>query len=139
MKVGALNNYAISGLYTPGSTFKLITATASLQNGVMAANQYVNDTGTYIVPGCQLFGAGCVFHDDENGGLGEVNLPLALTASSDYSFYNLGDLFSVSTSRLGQTPIQDVANQYGLGELSGIDLAGESIGRIDSQAERVKR
>jgi penicillin-binding protein 2 len=138
LQSGALNNYAIDGLYTPGSTFKMITATAALQKGVISSGQYVNDTGTFTVPTCIAGGAGCVFHDDENGGLGEVNLTGALTASSDYYFYNLGYLFGIQTSRFGQTPIQDVAAQYGLGQPTGVDLLGEAVGRVDSQAERQK-
>ena len=45
-----LINYAIDGLYTPGSTFKLNTATAALDDGIISANQYVDDTGVYHVP-----------------------------------------------------------------------------------------
>ena len=138
LQSGALNNYATSGLYTPGSTFKMITATASLQDGLMGADQVVNDTGTFTVPTCIAGGAGCVFHDDENGGLGYVNLPEALTASSDYYFYNLGYLFSAQETKYGSTPIQNVAADYGLGEATGIDLPGESVGRVDSQAVREK-
>lgn len=138
LQSGALNNYAIDGLYTPGSTFKMITATAALQDGLISAGQYVNDTGTFTVPTCVAGGAGCVFHDDENGGIGEVNMSSALAASSDYYFYNLGYLFGIQTSKYGQTPIQDVAAQYGLGQPTGIDLLGEAVGRVDSQAERQK-
>ena len=135
---GALNNYAISGLYTPGSTFKMITATAALQKGLISAGQYVNDTGTFTVPSCIAGGAGCVFVDDEAGGVGEVNLTGALTASSDYYFYNLGYLFAAQTTKYGKQPIQDVAAQYGLGQASGIDLLGGSVGRVDSAIERQK-
>ena len=135
---GALNNYAISGLYTPGSTFKMITATAALQNGLISAGQYVNDTGTFTVPSCIAGGAGCVFVDDEAGGVGEVNLTGALTASSDYYFYTLGYLFAAQTTKYGKQPIQDVAAQYGLGQASGIDLLGGSVGRVDSAIERQK-
>ena len=135
---GALNNYVISGLYTPGSTFKMITATAALQNGLISAGQYVNDTGTFTVPSCIAGGAGCVFVDDEAGGVGEVNLTGALTASSDYYFYNLGYLFAAQTTKYGKQPIQDVAAQYGLGQASGIDLLGGSVGRVDSAIERQK-
>jgi penicillin-binding protein 2 len=129
-------NNAIQGLYTPGSTFKMISATAQLQTGVLAADQYINDTGTYRVPGCLQGGHGCVFHDDETTGSGEVNLPLALTRSSDYYFYNLGYLFWASRDKYGQTPIQNVAAQYGLGELTGVDLPSEVQGRVDSPQER---
>jgi penicillin-binding protein 2 len=135
---GALNNYALQGLYTPGSTFKMITATASLSKGLFAANQYVNDTGTFKVQSsaCAAGGAGCEFHDDEEGGVGLVNLPGALTTSSDYYFYNLGYLFSIQPSKFGRTPIQDTAAGYGIGMPSGVDLPGEALGRVDSQALR---
>ena len=71
---GAFNNYAIQGLYTPGSTFKLITATAELQTGIFPAYKYIDDTGTYKVPGCLQGAHGCVFHDDDNEAAGEVDL-----------------------------------------------------------------
>ena len=62
----------------------------------------------------------------------------ALTVSSDDFFYNLGALFYDDSATYGQTPIQNQAAQYGLGELTGIDLPGEAQGRVDSQAERLK-
>lgn len=136
LDTGALNNYATNGLYTPGSTFKMITATAQLQSGLMAASQYVNDTGKFVTPGCKVKGAGCVFHDDEAGGLGMVNLPMALAASSDYYFYNIGYLFSVQPSKYGQEPIQRMAAQYGIGMPSGVDLPGVALGRVDSKSVR---
>jgi penicillin-binding protein 2 len=61
-----------------------------------------------------------------------------LTVSSDYYFYNLGFLFSAQESKYGATPIQNVGHEFGLGTSTGVDLAGEAIGRIDSQAERQK-
>ena len=133
---GAFNNYAISGVYTPGSTFKMISATAQLQSGIFPAYRYVNDTGSFKVPGCLQGNHGCVFHDDEASGAGMVNLPLALTKSSDYYFYNLGYLFWSHTGHYGLTPIQDVAAKYGLSEPTNIDLPNESTGRVDSPTVR---
>ena len=49
---GRENNYAIQGEYTPGSTFKLITATADLQDGVYSPSRYYDDTGTFKVSNC---------------------------------------------------------------------------------------
>ncbi len=137
LKVGGFNNYAIQGLYTPGSTFKLITATTELQTGIMSASNYINDTGTFKVPGC-LNGPnhGCIFHDDDNSAAGTVNLPKALTVSSDYYFYNLGYLFWSQTNKYGQTPIQNVAADYGLTQATNIDLPNEVQGRVDSPAVR---
>jgi penicillin-binding protein 2 len=134
---GAFNNFAIQGLYTPGSTFKLITATADLQTGILPAYKIIDDTGTFVVPGC-LKGpnSGCVFHDDDNSAAGLIDLPEALTVSSDYYFYNLGYLFWTHQSEYGQTPIQNVAAQYGLSETTNIDLPNEAQGRVDSPEVR---
>ena len=132
----AFNNYAIQGVYTPGSTFKLITATAELQTGIFPAYKYIDDTGTFRVPGCYQGSHGCVFHDNDNEAAGEVDLPMALTVSSDYYFYNLGYLFWAQTGRYGQTPIQNVGAEYGLDDPTNIDLPNEVTGRIDSPAVR---
>jgi penicillin-binding protein 2 len=132
----AFNNYAIQGIYTPGSTFKLITATAELQTGIFPAYKVIDDTGTFRVPGCYQGSHGCVFHDNDNEAAGYVDLPEALTVSSDYYFYNLGYLFWAQTGRYGQTPIQNVGAEYGLDDPTNIDLPNEVTGRIDSPAVR---
>jgi penicillin-binding protein 2 len=140
---GALNNFAIDGQYIPGSTFKLITATAALNDHLISPGTYVNDTGTFKVPGCLEISHGCVFHDDDNEALGEVDLPMALTASSDFYFYNLGYQFWdnwVNEGRAypyGETPIQDVAAAYGLGGSTGIDLPNEASSIVDSPQVRI--
>jgi penicillin-binding protein 2 len=141
LQSGAMNNYAIGGLYTPGSTFKLFTATAALRDHLITADRYVYDSGKFVVPGCLQGYHGCVFHDDERSGLGAVNLPLALTESSDYYFYNLGYLaWAAYTNNhaypYGETPIQDVATAYGLNSPTGVDLTGEATGRVDSPPVR---
>ena len=135
---GAENNYAIQGEYTPGSTFKLITATADLQDGVYSPAQYYNDTGTFTVKPCNGAAAGCTFSDDLGDAGGEVNLPLALAISSDSYFYNLGELFWNGRSAYGDDAIQNVAAEYGEGQTTGIDLPDEGTGRVDSQPEREK-
>ncbi len=135
---GAENNNAIQGEYTPGSTFKLITATADLQDGVYSPAQYYNDTGTFTVKPCNGAAAGCTFSDDLGDGGGEVNLPLALAISSDSYFYNLGELFWNGRATYGNDAIQNVAAEYGEGENTGIDLPDEVTGRVDSQPERQK-
>jgi penicillin-binding protein 2 len=135
---GAFTNYPIQGLYTPGSTFKMETATAQLQTGIFPASQLVNDTGAFTVPGCLQVGTGsCVFHDDQGQGAGLVNLTSALTVSSDYYFYQLGYLFWSQQSRYGETPIQNVAHEYGLDQYSNIDLPNEVQGRVDSPTVRI--
>ena len=135
---GAFTNYPIQGQYTPGSTFKMESATAEMQTGILPWYQTVDDTGSFKVPGCVQVGTGsCVFHDDQGLASGLVNLPAALTVSSDYYFYNLGYLFWSQQAKYGQTPIQNVAHQYGLDQYSNIDLPGEVQGRVDSPAVRL--
>jgi penicillin-binding protein 2 len=134
-----LLNRSISGIYTPGSTFKLNTATAALDTGLWSPGDTFGDTGTYKVPGCQYNSTTCLLHNsDGEGGFGYIDLSTALTVSSDDFFYNLGALFYQQSAKYGQTPIQDQAAQYSLGQLTGIDLPNEVQGRVDSQAVRAK-
>ncbi len=131
-------NRAIQGRYTPGSTFKLNTASAALNTGLITPSFSYYDTGTFKTPDCQYNSTTCVFHDAPGDPGGEFNVSSALSVSSDDFFYNLGYLFYAKAGQFGQTPIQDQAAQYSLGQLTGIDLPGEVEGRVDSQPERVK-
>ncbi len=132
---GALNNNAIQGLYTPGSTFKLATAVAALQSGLITPYSTYDDTGSYSIPGCTVGGAGCVtYHDNEGEAAHVVNVSQALTVSSDIFFYNLGAQFWVQQNRYGKYPIQDTAAQLGYGDVTGIDLPNETQdARVDSK------
>jgi penicillin-binding protein 2 len=133
---GAQNNYAIQGLFTPGSTFKLNTATAALNLGLITPTSEYYDSGTFTVPDCK--GTTCkLANAPGDGAQGDINVSEALTVSDDDFFYNLGAEFYLD-SALGPTPIQNQAQAYGLGELTGIDLPDENVGRIDSLAVRTK-
>ncbi len=129
----ALNNFAIDGQYTPGSTFKLNTATAALRTGLWSPNTTYNDTGNFTIPNCV---GRCSFHGAGHEALGTINIATALTASDDVFFYNLGYQFYTHSATYGPTPIQDVAAQYGLGAPTHIDLPGEASGQVDSPALR---
>ncbi len=139
---GAENDEAIEGQYTPGSTFKLVTATAALQDGLIAPTTPYVDTGTFKISGCPAAGVnndtGCVLHDDPGDSGGTYDVSSALTASSDSFFYNLGEMFWEQQSRFGTTPIQNEATAYGEGTITGIDLPGEAQGRVDSYLTRAK-
>ena len=133
-----LNDYAIQGLYTPGSTFKLATATAALQSGLIGISTTIDDTGVFTVrthgyPTCV---GKCTFHDATAFDAGIITMRLALTESDDYFFYTLGLHFWRTRARYGATAIQHVAHQYGFGDLTGIDIPGEVQGRVDSQRVR---
>ncbi len=128
-----LINRAVAGLYTPGSTFKMTTATAALDSGIISPDAMVDDTGSYTIPGCTS--GSCTLASE---GVGPVNMAKALAASSDYYFYNLGDEFWNQRAKYGDNAIQNTANAYGLGEPTGVDLPGESVGRVDSPEVRQK-
>ncbi len=134
-----LNNYAIQGLYTPGSTFKLATATAALQDGLITPTTIIHDTGVFNVrthgdPTCT--GPHCVLHDATASDAGYITIRLALTESDDFFFYTLGLHFWLDRHQFGNTAIQDEAHKYGLGVSTGIDLPNEVTGRVDSQPVR---
>jgi len=127
-----LNNYAVTGLQAPGSTFKLATATAALDDGLITPTSYIDDTGTYTIGTTTL-------HDADAGPLGEINVTTALAKSSDVFFYTLGGWFAENTEKYGQTPIQNMANSYGIGVPSGIDLSGALAGQVDSAKLRIEQ
>ena len=139
---GAENNYAIEGQYTPGSTFKLITATAALQAGLIQPGTPYYDSGHYKITGCPAPGVnndtGCTLSDNPGDGTGTYNVSGALTVSSDAFFYHLGDEFWQERGTFGDTPIQNEATAYGEGTITGIDLPGEAQGRVDGYLLRAK-
>jgi penicillin-binding protein 2 len=133
----AQDDTAIDGFYTPGSTFKLATATAALQTGLIGPTTPYYDDGTFTIPDCAAGGTGCNPLHDNDGEVpdADIDVTQALTVSSDDFFYNIGAEFWDNQSKYGQQPIQTVAGEYSLGEKTGIDLPGEDAGyyaRVDS-------
>src|SRR3954470_17645622 len=122
-----LANRAIQGLYPTGSAFKPITATAALQNHLIAPNTIFNDTGSLRIDANQ------VLHNAGHAINGPVDMSDALKVSSDIYFYNLGMKAKASK---GGGMIQDWARNYGLGEKTGIDLPAEVDGLIPNPAWR---
>jgi len=120
-----LINYAVEDGNPPGSTFKLATATAALQDGVISPGDYIDDTGSFTIGNETL-------HNSNGEVLGEVNVSEALTESSDIFFYTMGEDFYNDQKQFGATPIQNEAAKYGLGVSSGIDLPNVSNGQVDS-------
>ena len=122
-----LNNRAVSGQYAPGSTFKLVTAVAAAQRGLIEGRTTIVDRGTFTVPNCR--GEKCTFKNAGSRAWGRVNLARSLTVSSDVYYYELGARFWTERSRLGNG-IQDTAREFGLGTKSGIELPGDRAGTI---------
>ncbi|HTW06053.1 MAG TPA: penicillin-binding transpeptidase domain-containing protein [Acidimicrobiales bacterium] len=117
----------ISSGYAPGSTWKLVTATAMLRAGLRTPDTYYDDIGSYTI-------GGQTFDDNDNQALNWVDLPEALTESSDTYFYSIGGEFyqdyDASGKLTGPDPLQQVASDYGLGHYSGIDLPDEAPGLV---------
>jgi penicillin-binding protein 2 len=114
-----LSNRATQGLYPTGSTFKLITAVAALQEGLITPETIINDTGSLRLDTVEFKNAG-------DQVFGPIALREALKVSSDVFFYNLG----LDAEQEGGEPIQTWAKQLGLGEQTGIDLPAEGEGLV---------
>lgn len=135
-----LFNRAVDGTYEPGSTFKLATATAALQTGLISQYTTIDDPGEFTIPNCT---SGCTYTDNDNEAQpAPIDVTQALTVSSDVFFYNLGYDFWEQRTKYGPQPIQTVAAEYGYGLPTGVDLPGEEqsdfFARVDSPAERQK-
>ncbi len=118
---------AVSTGYAPGSTWKLVTATAMLRYGLRTPDTVYYDGGSYSI-------GGQIFNDNDNTQLGDVDLAQAITESSDTYFYSIGgqfyQQFDYGKGVDGPDPLQSVASQYGLGHYSGIDLPVEAPGLV---------
>jgi penicillin-binding protein 2 len=121
-----LANRAIQGLYPTGSTFKLITATAALEEGLITPEEIVTDGGSITVGGVTFQNAGGAVY-------GSIAMSDALKVSSDVYFYNLG---LEAPAEKGHGAIQDWAHRLGLGEETGIDLPAEVEGLVPTPAWR---
>jgi len=111
-----LNNKAAGGLYPPGSTFKVCTALAGLEAGV------INEHTTAFCPGHYDFG-GNRFHCWKNGGHGTVNLVRALAESCDTYFYKM-------STAVGIDRIADMARRLGIGSDLNFDLPETKAGVV---------
>ncbi len=124
-----LLNRAIAGQYPPGSTFKVISAIAGLQEGMINPYETVNSTGVWHVPGDPA----TVFHDWAP--LGVVDLNRAIVMSCDTYFYEVGYRFYKANNNQG---IQKWARTMSLGSPTGVDLPGEAAGRVPDPAWKQK-
>jgi penicillin-binding protein 2 len=121
-----LTNRAVSAGYPTGSTFKLITATAALEEGFITPDTVQIDNGSIEVGGVTFKNAG----DAVNGALA---LRQALTVSSDVFFYLLGQ--DMNNTGDGQA-LQRWARRLGIGRQTGIDLPEEGPGFVPTEAWR---
>lgn len=109
---------AISGTYPPGSTFKIVTASAGLETGKINEQFQITDPGILVI-GPYKFPNWKYLQD--GGTQGDLNVVSALQKSNDIFFYTVGGLVGVDD--LGHW-----AEKFGLNKPLGIDLPGESAG-----------
>jgi penicillin-binding protein 2 len=130
-----LLNRVVQGTYAPGSTWKAISALGGMASGHLTPQTTFYDEGCLTIGDREFCNAG-------KRPLGSVDLPSALTVSSDVYFYDLGrdlwQFYRQETEDLGVDPdrgysIQKTAREYGFGAPTGIGLAGEAGGRIPDQ------
>ncbi len=116
-----LNNRALMAGYPPASIFKVVTAAAGYQNGVMTSATTVFCTGLWTGMGAK-WGKRCWLWS----GHGTRNVVGALEVSCDSFFYDIGyRLYKLPGERL-----QDWSRRMGLGSKTGIDLPAEFEGRV---------
>jgi penicillin-binding protein 2 len=113
-----LQNRALQGTYSPGSTFKIVVATAALEEGIARP-----DFTVYCGGGAVFYGR--YFQCHERGGHGVVDMRHAIEKSCNVYFYTLGNM-------LGVDRIHKWASRLGLGERTGIDLPNEVKGLVPS-------
>ncbi|PIR17348.1 MAG: penicillin-binding protein 2 [Deltaproteobacteria bacterium CG11_big_fil_rev_8_21_14_0_20_49_13] len=120
-----LYNRAIQAAYPPGSTYKIVTATASLEEGAIKPTEHLSCAGG------MNFG-GRFYKCWRKGGHGSIEVKKAITSSCDTFFYQMG-------LRLGPDKIAKHANDLGFGQITGIDLPGERTGLIPTSKWKMKR
>lgn len=123
-------NRAIGGAYEPGSTFKMATALAALEEGVITPNTVIEDLGRYAFyedyqPVCWIYRGTGLTH-------GPVTVSEALKHSCNYFFYDIGRRTTIEK-------MNRYAHLLGFGETTGIELTEEeNIGKLASPEQSEK-
>lgn len=141
-----LYNYAIGGLYPPGSTFKLVSATAALAEGIVDPHTTLVDRGPIYLPNY-------FFPDDPEQAQefvswnhklnifhGTLTIIEGIGQSNDIFFYYLGGGYPNFMDGLGSERMAKWMRLYGFGELTGVDLPGEVAAFVpDEQWKRLTK
>ncbi len=125
-KAKPLINRVLSGTYSPGSTFKPLTAIAALETGVISPQSYIVDKGKYTY--YDSYQPTCLVYSSSGDTHGTIEVSEAIGVSCNYFFYDVG-------RRTGIETIDEYATMFGLGENTGIELP-ESTGILASPKAR---
>lgn len=107
----------------PGSVFKVVTAIAGLELGLLSPEEPFHCQGYLNDPEHDR----CYVYRHFGVGHGDVTLPMALSQSCNVYFYDVAE-------RLGPQPIEAWARRLGFGSPTGIDIGGERAGNVPSRA-----
>ena len=118
-------NRVIQEHYPPGSTFKVITAIAALEEGIINTKTTVNCEGAFRSGRRK-------FHCWKKSGHGKVNLTKSLRESCDVYYYKIATMLDIDI-------LAKYARLFGFGAISGIDLAGETPGLIPTREWKRQR
>ena len=122
-------NRAVSGNYPPGSVFKIVTALAALEEGVVDLSTTVEDEGVLEIGDYQYAN----WYFTQYGRVeGEINLSRAIIRSNDIFFYKTAEW-------LGPEKLADYARLLGLGRATGIELGSEASGLVPDPAWKEER
>ena len=124
-----LVNKAMQVSYSPGSTFKMVSAIAALESGVVSTSERINDTGVYEL-GNRTWN--CWYYTDYHVGHGWQNVSDAIKNSCNYYFYEVGN-------RMGIDNLVKFAKYFGLGNKTGIELRDETRGVLASKELKESR
>ncbi len=129
-----LVNHAVGGQYPPGSTFKMVTAAAALQERVVTPQTRIYCTGSLTV-------SGRTFYDWTERGHGNVNARQALATSCDIYFWSLagGNASYPGLQGLKIERLAEYARAFGFGEKTGLRLGGEASGLIPTRELKRQR
>lgn len=118
-KSGPMLNYATQYAAAPGSTFKMVSSTAALMEGLINLNSKVNCTGAYtqVTPSPRCW---------RHSGHGSLNLTAAIQNSCNFYFYDIGYRFATANGNYnaqdGLDVLAEYAGMYGLTEKSGVEI-----------------
>ena len=119
-------NRALQGAYPPGSTFKMITLIAAMNNGIINASTVIEDKGVFTE---WDFNRSCLLWTNARATHGEITATDAIRYSCNYFFYDLGN-------RMTWQQLNEVAAAFGLGEPTGVELP-ENVGwRANPESKR---
>ena len=125
-----LNNKAIQGAYPVGSTYKIVTALAGMEEGIISPTTRIHSPGVIPVPGVR---PGAPFSTkrnyDANVGHGSINVMRALQVSSNTFFYQVG-------YRLGSERMREWGMKFGMASPTGLaDIRGERSGTLNQDRD----